>query len=76
MEVHKPRKLFSYPFHAKEERNGPPSANQGLSTAKSRSNHVIANTHPLPHVLPFMLEQNLSPKSLLEVTSQAQILPT
>jgi len=30
------RRLFSKPIHAKEERNGPPSANNRLSTAKPR----------------------------------------
>jgi len=42
---HKARRLFSKLVHAKEERNGPPSANQGLSTAKLRSSHAVA---PLP----------------------------
>ena len=31
---HKARRLFSKLIHAKQERNGPPRANQGLSTAK------------------------------------------
>jgi len=52
MEAHRPRKLFSHPIHAKEERNGPPIANEGLSTSKSRSNHIIFETHPFPPVLP------------------------
>jgi len=34
------RRPFSKLICAKEERNGPPSANQGLSTAKPRSSHV------------------------------------
>ena len=34
------RRLFSKAIHAKEERNSPPSADQGLSTAKPRSSHV------------------------------------
>jgi len=34
------RRPFSKSVHAKEERNGPPSADQGLSTAKPRNSHV------------------------------------
>ena len=34
-------RLFSKPICAKEERNGPPSANQGLSMAKPRSSHAV-----------------------------------
>jgi len=37
---------FSKPSHAKEERNGPPSANWGLSTAKPRSSMLIASSIP------------------------------
>jgi len=33
-------RLFSKPVRAQEERNGPPRADQGLSTAKPRSRHV------------------------------------
>ena len=32
---------FSKPIRTKEERNGPPSANQGLSTTKPRNSHSI-----------------------------------
>ena len=35
------RKLFSKAIYAKEVRNGPSSANRGLSTAKSRNSHAI-----------------------------------
>jgi len=34
------RRSFSKPDHAQEERNAPPRADQGLSTAKPRSSHV------------------------------------
>jgi len=34
-------RLFSKPICAKEERNGPPSANQGLSMTKLRSSHAL-----------------------------------
>ena len=45
---HKARRQFSKPSHAKEERNGPPSANQGLSTAKPRSSYAVCTlwVHP------------------------------
>ena len=36
MEDPQSQMMFSKPSHAKEERNGPYSANQGLSTAKPR----------------------------------------
>jgi len=34
-------RLFSKPICAKEERNGPPSADQGLFMAKPRSSHAL-----------------------------------
>ena len=34
------RRSFSKPVRAQEERNAPPRADQGLSTAKPRSSHV------------------------------------
>jgi len=37
MEALLARRLFSKPIYAKEERDGPPSANNSLSTAKPRS---------------------------------------
>ena len=63
------RRLFSKPVCAQEERSGPPSADQGLSTAKPRSSHAKlpgprVETHPPPPVPPFLLAQNLSPKDL------------
>ena len=59
--------LFSKPIRSKEERNGPPSSDQGLSTAKPRSGHVpgpSVETRPLPAVPPFLLAHNLSPKDI------------
>ena len=35
------RRLFSKPICAKEERNGPPSANQGFSVAKPRHSYAV-----------------------------------
>ena len=59
------RRPLSKPIHAEEERNGPPSANQGLSTAKLRSSHVTCGKTPWPPpVLRFLLAQNLSPKEI------------
>ena len=70
------RRPFYKPVHAKEERNGPPSATQGLSTAKPRSSFLqlspevatfsglSVETHPPPPVPPFLLVQNLSPKDI------------
>ena len=52
---------FSKSVCAKEERNGPPSADQGLSTAKPRSSHVtwaiysLAKPDPLGPGLPLPL---------------------
>ena len=69
------RRPFSKPVCAREERSGLPSVDQGLFTAKPRSSHVTwarVETHPPPPVLPFLLAQNLSPKTLPEVTSQAE----
>ena len=53
------RRPFSNPIRAKEEGNGPPSADQGLSTAGPR-----VETRPSPPVPPFLLAQNLSPKDV------------
>jgi len=47
------RILFCKPICAKEERNGPPSADQGPPTAEPRA-----------LVPPFLLVQNLSPKDI------------
>ena len=35
------RRPFSKPIHAKEEKNGPPCAKQGLLTAKPKSSFLI-----------------------------------
>ena len=44
----KARRLVYKPSYAKKERNGPPSANQRLSTAKPRSIHAVSTlwVHP------------------------------
>ena len=73
------RRPFSKPVRAREERNGPPGGDQGLSTAKPRSSHLPGprvETRPPPPVPPFLLAQSLSPKlrTLPEVTSQAEKL--
>jgi len=46
------RQFFSEPICAKEERNGPPSANQGLSTAKPRSSHAFCTLQVHPPTSP------------------------
>jgi len=79
MEAHNTRRHFSKPIHAKEERNGPPSANQSLSTAKPRSSQLftpIGCTRPPPPVLPFLLAQTLSPKDIAGSDITSANLPT
>ena len=64
------RRPLSKPVGAKEERNGPHSADQGLSTANPRSSHAVCSfecIHPPPRVPPFLLQ-----KTLCQVTSQAE----
>jgi len=53
---------FSKPICAKEERNGLPSADQGLFKAEPRDCHAVFTLHLPPPVPPFLLAQNLSPK--------------
>jgi len=56
---------FSKASHAKEERYGPTSANQGISTDKPRHGHDVCTLRvhpPTSPVLPFLLAQNVSPK--------------
>jgi len=38
--LHGQKTVFKKTVHAKEERSGPPSTDQGLSTAMPRSSHV------------------------------------
>ena len=64
------RRLSSKPIHAKEERNGPPSADQVLSTAKPRNSHatylgsVLKPAH-IPLCCPFWcIMQKLSSKDI------------
>jgi len=61
------RRLVSNSVCAKKDRNGPPSANQVISTAKSRCGHAVCTFQIQPHlppVLPFLLKQKLSPKDI------------
>jgi len=53
-------------IHVKEERNGQPSANKGLSTATEATMlpGPSVETHPPPPVPLFLLVQNLSPKDI------------
>ena len=61
---HKARRLFSKLIHAKEERNGPPSANQGLSTAKPRSSQAVCTLRVHPPTSPCpTLPAGAEPKS-------------
>jgi len=60
---HKPRRLFSKPIRSKEERNGPPSANRGLSTAKTGSSHAVCTTHPPPLLSPNNTIMNICTQS-------------
>ena len=58
------RRLFSKPIRAKEERNGPPSADQGLSTAKPRSSHAFCTLQVHPPTSPCpTLSAGAEPKS-------------
>ena len=43
---YKVRRLFSHLFNAQEERNGPPSANQGLSKVEPRLGHALQVHQP------------------------------
>ena len=55
------RRLLSKPILAKEERNnGPPSANQGFSTAKPMLAWPWPESRPPPPIPPFLLMQNLN----------------
>jgi len=64
---YKVRSLVSNSIYAKEDRNGPPSANQVASKHESRCGHAVCTlwvhppTSPVP---PFLLTQNLSPKDI------------
>ena len=64
------RSLVSNSIYAKKDRNGPPSANQVASLKMSPVTAMLFTpfgyTHPPPPVLPFLLTQNLSPKTLPE----------
>ena len=46
------RRPLSKPICAKEERNGLPSADQGLSTAKPRSSHAVCTLQMHPPTSP------------------------
>ena len=73
---HKATRLFLKQMHAKEERNGPLSANQGLFIAKPRSSHAVCTlwVHPTTSPCPALSAGvNLIPRTLPEVTSQAQL---
>jgi len=65
------RRLFSKPIHAKEDRNGLPSADQGLSTAKKQPSYLLKPAH-LPLSCPFCWLRTQVPRTLLEVTSPAE----
>jgi len=55
-----------YPIYAKKDRNGPPRAKlllrMSLDAAMLFASFRCA--HPPPHVPPFLLTQNLSPKDI------------
>jgi len=65
MEALHSQKTFSKPIHAKEERNGPPSANQGLSQQSlDQSNYAIsAQCWNPPTILCPTLSAGAEPKS-------------
>jgi len=62
------RSLVSNSIYAKNDRNGPPSANQVTSKDKPRRGHAVCTlwVHPptSPCLPPFLLTQNLSPKDI------------
>ena len=58
------RRSLSKPIRAKEESNGPPSADQGLSTEAAMLPGTRVETNPPPLVPPFLLVQNRSPKDI------------
>jgi len=55
------RGLLSKPFCRKKERNDPPSANQGLSTAKPRCRHAV-----------FILQVNLPTSSFPTLSASGE----
>jgi len=63
---YKVRLLVSNSIYAKNDRNGPPRANQVASKDKPRRSHAVCTlqVHPPPPVPPFLLMQNLSPKNI------------
>jgi len=57
--------FFSKFIYSQSKWNGPPVANQSLSTADPRHDHAFApfrRTHTPPPVLPFLLMQKLPTK--------------
>ena len=63
MEATQGQKVVSK-IQAKEERNGPPSANQALSTAKHRSSHAVCTLRVHPPTSPCpALSAGTEPKS-------------
>ena len=61
------RALVSNYIYTKKDRNGPPNANQVVSTTSIDAAMLFAHfgsTHPPHPILPFLLKQNLSPKDI------------
>ena len=68
------RRPFSKPVHAEEERNGQTRADQGLLQLSPEAAMLPGprvETRSPPHVPPFLLAQNLSPKDIVgsDITS-------
>ena len=66
------RSLVSNSIYAKKDRNGPPSDTKLLLKTSPDAAMLFAPfgcTYPPPPVPPFLLTQNLSPRTFPEVTS-------
>ena len=61
---YKVRSLVSNSIYAKKDRNGPPGANQGLSTTKPRHGHAVCTLGFTDPPLPVRPTLNLPPKDI------------
>ena len=58
-------------FYVERDKNGHPSANQGLSTAEPIQGLALGSPPPVP---PFLLTQNLSPKDIASMIEAKRLV--